>query len=189
MLRFDLSELKDYRGFLQLVGDPDQKGAPARLIDPVRAQPFQVVLFDELEKAHPNVWDLLLSILDAGRLTTPQGETVDFRNTIIICTSNAGASDAGREVGFGARDHGGVAADRIRKGLEESFRPEFLNRFQYIVPFRALGQDQLRTVARIERLLYVAEYKRRQAPPGVKLGKRNFGRDRRYPITNAFRTD
>jgi len=150
LLRFDLSELKDYRGFMQLVGDPDRRGSPARLIDPVRAQPFQVVLFDELEKAHPNVWDLLLSILDEGRLTTPQGETVDFRNTILVCTSNAGAKDASREVGFGAREAGEVALDRMRKGLEDVFRPELLNRFQHLVLFRSLSSEQLRTVARIE---------------------------------------
>lgn len=150
LLRFDLSELKDYRGFMQLVGDPDRRGSPARLIDPVRAQPFQVVLFDELEKAHPNVWDLLLSILDEGRLTTPQGETVDFRNTILVCTSNAGAKEASREVGFGAREAGEVALDRMRKGLEEVFRPELLNRFQHLVLFRSLSSEQLRTVARIE---------------------------------------
>ncbi len=150
LLRFDLSELKDYRGFMQLVGDPDRRGSAARLIDPVRAQPFQVVLFDELEKAHPNVWDLLLSILDEGRLTTPQGETVDFRNAILVCTSNAGAKDAAREVGFGAREPGEVALDRMRRGLEDVFRPELLNRFQHIVLFRSLSSEQLRTVARIE---------------------------------------
>ncbi|MBX7190555.1 MAG: AAA family ATPase [Sandaracinaceae bacterium] len=150
LLRFDLSELKDYRGFMQLVGDPDRKGSPARLIDPVRAQPFQVVLFDELEKAHPNVWDLLLSILDEGRLTTPQGETVDFRNTILVCTSNAGAKEASREVGFGARPAAEVALDRMRKGLEEVFRPELLNRFQHIALFTSLSEEQLRTVARLE---------------------------------------
>jgi ATP-dependent Clp protease ATP-binding subunit ClpC len=150
MLRFDLSELKDYRGFMQLVGDPDRKGAPARLVDPVRAQPFQVVLFDELEKAHPNVWDLLLSILDEGRLSTPQGETVDFRNTILVCTSNVGAKEAAREVGFGTREGGEVAPERMRKGLDEVFRPELLNRFQHIVLFRSLSNEQLRTVARLE---------------------------------------
>jgi ATP-dependent Clp protease ATP-binding subunit ClpC len=150
MLRFDLSELKDHRGFIQLVGDPDRKGSPARLVDPVRAQPFQVVLFDELEKAHPNVWDLLLSILDEGRLSTPSGETVEFRHTILVCTSNAGAQDAAREVGFGAREGGEIAPERMRKGLDEVFRPELLNRFQHIVLFRSLSNEQLRTVARLE---------------------------------------
>lgn len=150
MLRFDLSELKDYHAFEQLLGDPQRPSEPARLLDPVRAQPFQVVLFDELEKAHANVWDLLLPLLDEGRLSAPTGASVDFRSTIIVCTSNVGAQRAtARGVGFGAKD-GELEVGTLQRSLEEQFRPELLNRFQHIVPFRPLTPAQLRTVARLE---------------------------------------
>jgi hypothetical protein len=150
LLRFDLSEFKDYGSFEMLLGDPDRPDKPARLIDPVRANPFQVVLFDELEKAHPNIWDLLLPLLDEGRLTAPGGETVDFRNTIIIATSNAGAQESERAVGFGAQSAPADRESRMRRALEAAFRPEFLNRFQYTVVFHALSKEQMRTVARQE---------------------------------------
>jgi ATP-dependent Clp protease ATP-binding subunit ClpA len=152
LLRFDLSEFKDYNSFEMLLGAPASPEKPARLLDPVRAHPFQVVLFDELEKAHPNVWDLLLPLLDEGRLTAPGGDTVDFRNTVVIATSNVGAQDAAtRSVGFG----GGVAGEdeqraRVRRSLEQAFRPEFLNRFQHVVVFHALSAEEMRRVARQE---------------------------------------
>jgi ATP-dependent Clp protease ATP-binding subunit ClpC len=153
MLRFDLSEFKDYSSFELLLGDPDHPQNPARLLGPVRAQPFQVVLFDELEKAHSNVWDLLLPLLDEGRLTGPGGDTVDFRNTVVIATSNVGAqdADAARGLGFGAT--GADAAERtakIRRALELAFRPEFLNRFQHVVVFHRLSDEQMRAIARHE---------------------------------------
>jgi ATP-dependent Clp protease ATP-binding subunit ClpA len=91
LLRFDLSEFKDYHSFQMLIGDPGRPERPARLIDPVRAQPFQVVLLDEIEKAHANVWDLLLQLLDDGHLTPARGSAVNFRNTIVIATANVGA--------------------------------------------------------------------------------------------------
>ena len=151
LLRFDLSEFKDYSAFELLLGDPEHPHKPARLVDPVRSQPFQVVLFDELEKAHPNMWDLLLPLLDEGRLTTPSGDTVDFRNTILIATSNVGAQAAGKTVGFGATAPAGDAdAARIQKALEVAFRPEFLNRFQHVIVFHPLSQEQMRRIARQE---------------------------------------
>jgi len=150
LLRFDLSEFKDYSSFELLLGNPARPDKPARLIDPVRLHPFQVVLFDELEKAHPNVWDLLLPLLDEGRLTTPAGETVNFRNTILIATSNVGAADAARSLGFGTSSEPSVPSARIRQALEREFRPELLNRFQQIVVFHTLTLDQLRAVARQE---------------------------------------
>jgi ATP-dependent Clp protease ATP-binding subunit ClpC len=100
----------------------------------VRAQPFQVVLLDELEKAHPNIWDLLLPLLDEGRLTGPAGDTVDFRNTVLIATSNVGAQDAeaARGLGFGSAGAGPAEKmAKVRRALELAFRPEFLNRFQH----------------------------------------------------------
>jgi hypothetical protein len=108
-----------------------------------------VVLLDELEKAHSNIWDALLGVLDEGRLTPPGGQTVDCRNVILIATSNVGAQDAERpSVGFDntPRDHRAV----VQKSLESHFRPEFLNRFQHTVVFHQLTADQVRTVARWE---------------------------------------
>ncbi len=152
LLRFDLSEFKDYNSIQTLIGDPDNPKSEARLVDPVRAQPFQVVLFDELEKAHQNVWDLLLPLLDEGRLTPPGGQAVSFRNTLLIATSNVGARDSWRSLGFGEATGGGDAraAGRIREELERVFRPELLNRFQHIAVFHALTRDQVRVIARQE---------------------------------------
>jgi ATP-dependent Clp protease ATP-binding subunit ClpC len=140
LLRFDLSEFKDYHAFEMLLGNPRDPTRPARLVDPVRAQPFQVVLLDELEKAHPNVYDLLLPVLDEGRLTPPGGRTVDFRNTILIATSNVGAQASDHAVGFGATADAGSRRKRILEALESTFRPEFLNRFQHVVVFHPLDQ-------------------------------------------------
>ncbi len=150
LLRFDLSEFKDYHSFELLLGASQNQGRPARLIDPVRAQPFQVVLFDELEKAHPNLWDLFLQLLDDGRLTPPRGEAVSFRNTMVIATSNVGSDQAFSTVGFGSQSGAADQSDAIRRALEQSFRPEFLNRFQHVVVFRALTPEQLRRIARHE---------------------------------------
>jgi ATP-dependent Clp protease ATP-binding subunit ClpC len=166
LLRFDLSEFKDYASFAMLLGDLHNPDKPARLLDPVRAQPFQVVLFDELEKAHPNIYDLLLPLLDEGRATAPSGDTVDFRNTVVIATSNVGAQDAARSLGFGGGgDDDARREGKIRAALEAEFRPEFLNRFQHVVVFHALSKDQLRDVARHE----VARVLRREGIAGQQL--------------------
>ena len=151
MLRFDLSEFSEYHAVTRLIGSPNNPNQPAELIDPVRANPFQVILFDELEKAHNHVWDLLLPLLDEGRLTPPTGGTVDFRNTIVICTSNVGAiSSSERIVGFGKSGGKDDRSERVQEALEEAFRPEFLNRFQHVTVFHPLERDQVRTVARQE---------------------------------------
>jgi ATP-dependent Clp protease ATP-binding subunit ClpA len=150
MLRFDLSEFKDYHSFEMLVGDPGKPDQPARLVDPVRAQPFQVVLFDELEKAHANVWDLFLQLLDEGTMTPPGGQPVSFRNTMIIATSNVGARDSNRSLGFGSEPNAARRDAKVRSALEAAFRPELLNRFQHVVVFHPLSMEQVRTVARQE---------------------------------------
>jgi ATP-dependent Clp protease ATP-binding subunit ClpC len=150
LLRFDLSEFKDYHSFQMLIGDPEKPERPARLVDPVRAQPFQVVLLDEIEKAHANVWDLLLQVLDDGRLTPARGPAVSFRNTIVIATANVGAQALERRaVGFTG---GTPAADegRLQTELEAVFRPELLNRFQHICRFLRLTKDEVREIARAE---------------------------------------
>lgn len=151
LLRFDLSEFKDYHSFERLIGNPRNPGQPAALVDPIRAQPFQVILFDELEKAHPNIWDLLLGLLDEGRITPPSGQTVDCRNTIVIATSNVGAQDSQRSaVGFGGGASESDQRRAVEKALEAHFRPEFLNRFGHLAVFHALTTEQVTQVARWE---------------------------------------
>lgn len=150
LLRFDLSEFKDYHSFQMLIGDPDRPERPARLVDPVRAQPFQLVLLDEIEKAHSNVWDLLLQVLDDGQLTPARGTTVSFRNTIVIATTNVGAQALDRRpMGF-ASASSGADSDRLQAELEAVFRPELLNRFQHIVRFRRLTKEEVHQIARAE---------------------------------------
>ncbi len=150
LLRFDLGEYKDFHSFELLLGNPRDPTRPAALVDPVRAQPFQVILFDELEKAHPNVWDVLLGLLDEGRLTPPAGEAVDFRSTIVICTSNVGAAGSDKRLGFGEGPDLAQREATIRADLERHFRPELLNRFQQVVVFHPLNREQVRAVARQE---------------------------------------
>jgi len=150
LLRFDLSEFKDYHSFEMLLGSQQRPEQPARLIDPIRAQPFQVILFDEIEKAHPNISDLLLQLLDEGRLSTPSGGTVSFLSTIIIATSNVGAEESSRNLGFNTNP---ALQDRHKdffRALERNFRPELLNRFQHMIVFRSLTRDQVRKIALLE---------------------------------------
>jgi ATP-dependent Clp protease ATP-binding subunit ClpC len=151
MLRFDMSEFSDYNAFEMLIGSPQASPErPARLIDPVRTQPFQVLLFDELEKAHRNIQDLFLQLLDDGRLTTPRGETVNFCSTIVIATSNAGAFEGmSPAVGFAGSTET-YDADKALRAVEGFFRPEFLNRFQHVVLFHPLTREQAMRIARID---------------------------------------
>lgn len=149
MLRFDLSEYKDYHSFQLLIGNPDRPLEASRLVDPVKAKPFQVILLDEIEKAHSNVWDLLLQLLDEGTLTPPSGKPVNFRNTIVIATSNVGAKESGKP-GMGFVVDAGENNERMMKTLETVFRPELLNRFQHLVAFHALSREDVRQIARME---------------------------------------
>ncbi|MGA1838176.1 ATP-dependent Clp protease ATP-binding subunit [Herbiconiux sp. 11R-BC] len=161
MLRFDMSEFGERHTVSRLVGAPpgyvgyDEAG---QLTERVRRNPYSVVLFDEIEKAHPDVFNLLLQVLDDGRLTDGQGRTVDFRNTVVIMTSNLGseflASRSGA-MGFVARSADGsdngfgsdkALRDRVMGKLREAMRPEFLNRIDEIVLFRKLEQAQLRRI-------------------------------------------
>ncbi|RUQ04827.1 ATP-dependent Clp protease ATP-binding subunit [Curtobacterium sp. HSID17257] len=156
MLRFDMSEFGERHTVSRLVGAPpgyvgyDEAG---QLTERVRRNPYSVVLLDEVEKAHPDVFNLLLQVLDDGRLTDGQGRTVDFRNTVVIMTSNLGseflASRSGA-LGFSASADGGYAEDdlraRVMGKLRESMRPEFINRIDEIVLFRKLSQEQLRSI-------------------------------------------
>ncbi|HEY8281781.1 MAG TPA: ATP-dependent Clp protease ATP-binding subunit, partial [Leifsonia sp.] len=164
MLRFDMSEFGERHTVARLVGAPpgyvgyDEAG---QLTERVRRNPYSVVLFDEIEKAHPDVFNLLLQVLDDGRLTDGQGRTVDFRNTVVIMTSNLGseflASRSGAlgfvPVGASAEASGFASEkdlrDRVMGKLREAMRPEFLNRIDEIVLFRKLDQEQLRDIVRL----------------------------------------
>ncbi len=152
MLRFDMSEFKDYHSFEKLIGDPKRPGTPGTLVDAMRQHGFAVVLLDEFEKAHANIADLFLQVFDDGRLTDAAGQTVDFRNSIIILTSNIGTDPRlqGRPIhGFSdaATEAGDEADERVRRALDDAFRPEFLNRIEHIVVFRSLSLDIVKRIA------------------------------------------
>ncbi|MCZ2404085.1 ATP-dependent Clp protease ATP-binding subunit [Paenarthrobacter sp. Z7-10] len=159
MVRFDMSEFGERHTVSRLVGAPpgyvgyDEAG---QLTERVRRNPYTVVLLDEVEKAHPDVFNLLLQVLDDGRLTDGQGRTVDFRNTVILMTSNLGSeflASRGTPLGFGAGDavgDGKALRNRVMGRLRETMRPEFLNRIDEIVLFRKLEAEQLQAIARLQ---------------------------------------
>jgi ATP-dependent Clp protease ATP-binding subunit ClpC len=156
MIRFDMSEYMEPHTVARLFGSPpgyvgyDEGG---QLTEQVRRRPYSVILFDEVEKAHPEVFNALLQIMDDGRLTDGQGRTVDFKNTVVIMTSNVGSADLKRaaRIGFSAKkDEQGVRDEQqeaIRSkaldGLKRVFRPEFINRIDQIVVFQSLGKAEL----------------------------------------------
>jgi ATP-dependent Clp protease ATP-binding subunit ClpC len=118
-----------------------------QLTEAGRRRPYQVILFDELEKAHPEVWNTLLQILEDGRLTDGHGRTVDFRNTVIIMTTNVGSRRVTETRRIGFQSHAGMDESRllsdIQKDLKQTFRPEFLNRVDEIIPFHVLSTEQI----------------------------------------------
>ena len=124
LLRFDMSEFASFHAYRQLIGDADGGGTPGSLTDPVRRQPFQVVLFDELEKGHPNIQDLLLQILDGGRLADGGGRAVDFRNAFVIATTNVGSEAATRRRRRGSASPATRAAPT--PGCAKGSRPSFV---------------------------------------------------------------
>jgi ATP-dependent Clp protease ATP-binding subunit ClpC len=148
MIRIDMSEFQERHTVSRLVGAPpgyvgyEEAG---QLTEAVRRTPYAVVLLDEIEKAHADVFNILLQVLDDGRLTDAQGRTVDFRNTVVIMTSNLGSDVIGRRR-LGFDNHPGADDDRVLTRLRESFRPEFLNRIDEIIVFRQLDEAQLRQI-------------------------------------------
>jgi ATP-dependent Clp protease ATP-binding subunit ClpC len=150
-----MSEFQERHTVSRLVGSPPGYVGyedAGQLTEAVRRRPYSVVLFDEIEKAHPDVFNTLLQVLDDGRLTDSQGRAVDFRNTVIIMTSNLGSElIIGRNtpLGFGNGGEDGAddaLRDRLMRRLRESFRPEFLNRIDEIVVFRQLDNTQLERI-------------------------------------------
>ncbi|CAJ1198216.1 ATP-dependent Clp protease ATP-binding subunit [Companilactobacillus nantensis] len=157
MIRVDMSEYMEQYSTSKLIGSaPGYVGFDegGQLTEKVRNEPYSVVLLDEVEKAHPDVFNLLLQVLDDGILTDAKGRKVDFRNTIIIMTSNLGARalEEDKSVGFGARDvHDDYKEmqERINTELKKFFRPEFLNRVDETIVFKALNKEQLKSIAKI----------------------------------------
>ncbi len=159
MIRVDMSEYMEKHTVSRLVGSPpgyvgyDEGG---QLTEAVRRKPYSVVLFDEIEKAHPDVFNILLQILDDGRLTDGQGRTVDFKNTVLIMTSNVGATLLKKQntMGFGAPDEGNAKGydkmvETIQGRLKETFRPEFLNRIDEIIVFKYLEKEQVKEIVKL----------------------------------------
>jgi ATP-dependent Clp protease ATP-binding subunit ClpB len=150
MVRIDMSEFMEKHSVARLIGAPpgyvgyEEGGA---LTEAVRRRPYQVVLFDEIEKAHPDVFNVLLQVLDDGRLTDGQGRTVDFRNTLIIMTSNVGAEML-------VAQSEGESVEKVREyvlaELRAKFRPEFLNRLDDIVLFQRLQREQMTAIVEIQ---------------------------------------
>jgi ATP-dependent Clp protease ATP-binding subunit ClpC len=160
MIRLDMSEFMESHTVSKLIGSPpgyvgyDEGG---QLTEAVRRKPYTVVLFDEIEKAHPDVFNMLLQILDDGRLTDAKGRTVDFKNTLLIATSNIGSrviEKGGGGLGFEfSANQSEAAYDRIRslvnEELKQYFRPEFLNRLDDIIVFRQLNKEEVKQIADI----------------------------------------
>ncbi|PWW23759.1 ATP-dependent Clp protease ATP-binding subunit ClpC [Geodermatophilus normandii] len=158
MIRLDMSEFQERHTVSRLVGSPPGYVGyedAGQLTEAVRRRPYSVVLLDEIEKAHPDVFNTLLQVLDDGRLTDSQGRTVDFTNTVLIMTSNLGSElIQGRNapLGFGTGDAAAADAglrDRLMRRLRDSFRPEFLNRIDEIVVFQQLESEQLQQITRL----------------------------------------
>jgi len=145
MVRIDMSEYMEKHAVARLIGAPPgyvgfEEGG--QLTEAIRRRPYSVVLFDEIEKAHPDVFNILLQILDDGRLTDSQGRTVDFRNTVIIMTSNIGSSYILEHTG----EDQAVIEAQVTNALRQHFRPEFLNRVDDIIIFRPLGREQIQHI-------------------------------------------
>jgi ATP-dependent Clp protease ATP-binding subunit ClpC len=126
-----------------------------QLTEAVRRRPYRLILFDEIEKAHPDVWNALMQILDDGRLTDGQGHVVDFRNTVLIMTSNLGTEYVSRSGSLGFLQSVGDEEDRqaqekIEKALKDAFRPEFLNRIDEIITFSSLSREQMRQIVDLQ---------------------------------------
>jgi ATP-dependent Clp protease ATP-binding subunit ClpC len=155
MVRIDMSEYMEKHSVSRLVGSPpgyigyDEGG---QLTEAVRRKPYSVLLLDEIEKAHPDVFNILLQILEDGRLTDAQGRTVDFRNSVVIMTSNVGAQDIARNtpLGFSISDETGVTYEemksRIMGELKKVFRPEFLNRIDEVIVFHKLTREEIKEI-------------------------------------------
>jgi ATP-dependent Clp protease ATP-binding subunit ClpC len=173
LVRIDMSEYHEQHTVSRLFGAPPgyvgyEEGG--QLTESVRRRPYRVILFDEIEKAHPDVWNALLQILDDGRLTDGQGRTVDFRNTVLIMTSNLGTEFVrrGGSLGFLQKNDSEEEKDshsKIEKALKDAFRPEFLNRIDEVIMFSPLKMDDMRQIVELQ----MKEVEGRLAEHGLKV--------------------
>ncbi len=167
LLRFDMSEFMEKHAVSRLVGSPpgyvgyDEAG---QLTEKVRRKPYSVVLFDEIEKAHPDVMNILLQILDEGKINDAHGRTVNFENTVIAMTSNAGSTDTMNETGFG-KSRSDMTKAKTMRALKDFLRPEFLARIDEIVAFNPLTEDNLKEIA----ALMLGEYVKPMEQKGIAL--------------------
>ena len=151
LIRLDMSEFMEKFSVSRIIGSPpgyvgyDEAG---QLTEKIRRKPYSVVLFDEIEKAHPDVLNILLQILDDGRITDAQGRTVNFENTVIVMTTNAGSNTKGGSMGFGGTIND-MSRERAMKALNEFLRPEFINRVDEIVCFNQLSEENFRGIAEL----------------------------------------
>lgn len=167
LIRLDMSEFMEKHAVSRIIGSPpgyvgyDEAG---QLTEKVRRKPYSVVLFDEIEKAHPDVMNILLQILDEGKITDAQGRTVSFENTVIVMTSNAGSTDKSVGVGFN-RTEEEISSDKAMKGLSEFLRPEFLSRIDEVVVFKPLSKESYAKIA----ALMLDEMKEPLAEKNIKI--------------------
>jgi ATP-dependent Clp protease ATP-binding subunit ClpC len=148
LVRIDMSEYREPHTVARLIGSPPGYvgyGDGGQLTEPVRRRPYSVVLLDEIEKAHPEVWNVLLQLMDDGRLTDGEGRTVDFSNAVLVMTSNLGGSKAKRGIGFTAAAPQ-ADEERMRAAAKATFLPEFINRIDETVTFRPLSAEQVERI-------------------------------------------
>ena len=172
MIRIDMSEFMEKHSVARLLGAPPgyvgyEEGG--QLTEAVRRRPYSVILFDEIEKAHGDVFNVMLQLLDDGRLTDGQGRTVDFRNTVVIMTSNLGT----QLIQGGDASNDPILRERIWEVLRNHFRPEFLNRIDEVITFNPLGREQLKFIVEIQ----LASLKKRLAERGITLELTDAARD------------
>ncbi len=175
MIRLDMSEYMEKHAVSRLIGAPPgyvgyEEGG--QLTEPVRRRPYSVVLFDEVEKAHPDVWNVLLQVLDDGRLTDGQGRTVDFKNVVIILTSNIGSHYILESSGDGADES--AMREAVTRELRAAFRPEFLNRLDETVIFHRLDKQEIGHIIDIQLQRFAGRLKERDLDLELSDSARTF---------------
>jgi ATP-dependent Clp protease ATP-binding subunit ClpB len=180
MIRLDMSEYMEKHSVSRLIGAPpgyvgyDEGG---QLTEPVRRRPYAVVLFDEVEKAHPDVWNVLLQVLDDGRLTDGQGRTVNFKNTVIVLTSNIGSQQSAAiedRDGISVEDKKELVKRALMEEVRKSFRPEFVNRLDEIVVFHRLDRKELRSIVDIQLAQFAQRIGKRELRIELTDGAKDF---------------
>jgi ATP-dependent Clp protease ATP-binding subunit ClpA len=194
MIRIDMSEYMEKHTVSKLIGAPpgyigyDQGG---QLTEKVRRKPYSVILLDEIEKAHGDVFNMLLQILEDGRLTDSQGRTVFFENTVIVMTSNAGTNFKTNSIGFG-KDNYNALENRVKDALRETFRPEFLNRVDETITFTHLSKEELRKIIDLMLKEVMEEAKEKEIKINVSDEVKDFilekGYDKKYGARPLRRT-